>query len=260
MNLVDNVTVRRAVAEFAAQPDQRRALDVLRSCMYGELLFDVTGSDEPEDGSFRRGSRIQIRGGAGPGGGRALFAFTRQEEIAGLYPPGTRTQSMVTPATGALGLALQQGDAWLYIDPAGPTCALAAAHIDFALRNPNNEPLKTALAALHAGHTDRREVLQVLLAEGPMLLAADETTVPGKVTIRSTALADGSPALVGFTSAPEVVAFNVSDAFFALNTLEVLEKVRADGYSALVINPAGPSIAFSEAELEIGSGSTGGGM
>ncbi|HKP39624.1 SseB family protein [Mycobacterium sp.] len=260
MDLVDNATVRRAVAEFAAQPEQRRALDVLRSCMYGELLFDITGSDTPEDGLFRRGSRIQIRGGTGPGGGRALFAFTRQDEIAGLYPPGTHTQSMVTPTTGALELARQQRDAWLYIDPAGPTCALSAADIDFALRNPNNEPLKAALAALHAGQTDRRDVLQVLLADGPMLLAADETTVPGEVRVRSTALADGASALAGFTSAPEVVAFNVSDAFFALTTLEVLEKVRADGYSGLVINPAWPSVAFSENEIEAGSGSPGGGM
>ena len=260
MNLVDNVTVRRAVGDFAAQPEQRGALEVLRSCMYGELLFDITGSDTPEDGSFRRGSRIQIRGGTGPGGGRALFAFTQQEEIARLYPPGTRTQSMVTPAKGALELARQQHDAWLYIDPAGPTCALAAAHIDFALRNPNNEPLKTSLAALHAGQTDRRDVLQVLLADGPMLLAADETTVPGKVTIRSTALADGSPALVGFTSAPEVVAFNASDALYARTTLEALEMVGTHGYGGIVINPAGPSIALSAAEIEAGSGLPGGEM
>lgn len=69
MELVDNVTVRRAISGFAAQPDQRRALEVLRSCMYGELLFDVTGSDPPVNGSFARGSRIQFRGGTGPGGG-----------------------------------------------------------------------------------------------------------------------------------------------------------------------------------------------
>ncbi len=252
MDLVDNTTVRGAVAEFAAQPDLRRALDVLRSCMYGELLFDITGSDEPEDGSFRRGSLIQFRGGTGPGGGGALFSFTCQEEIARLYPPRTRIQSFVTPAIGALEFARQQGNAWLYIDPAGPTCALAAEHIDFALRYPNNAPLKAALATLHAAHTDRRDVLQVLRTEGPILLAADETTVPGKAMVRSTPMPDGSPALAAFTSAPEVIAFNVSDAFFSITTLEALQKVRADGYSGIVINPAGPSVAFSKAEIEIG--------
>jgi hypothetical protein len=260
MELVDNATVRRAVGEFAAQPEQRRAIEVLRSCMYGELLFDLTGSDTPVDGAFPRGSRIQIRNGTGPGGGRALFAFTRQEEIARLYPPGTETQSMVTPAAGALELARRQQDAWLYIDPAGPTCALSAVEIDFALRNPNNEPLKTALAALDAGHADRRDVLQVLLKEGPMLLGADEKSVAGKVVVRSTVLADGSSALVGFTSAPEVVAFNPADAVAALTTLEVLEMVRRDGYSGIVINPAGPSIAFPNAEIETGKVLPDGGM
>ncbi|KUH81414.1 MULTISPECIES: SseB family protein [unclassified Mycobacterium] len=249
MELVDNSTVRRAVGEFAAQPDQRRAIEVLRSCMYGELLFDLTGSDKQVDNSFPRGSRIQIRGGTGPGGGRALFAFTRQEEIARLYPPGTEIQSMVTPAAGALGLARQQQDSWLYIDPAGPTCALSATDLEFALRNPNNEPLKTTLAALDAGRTGRRDVLEVLQREGPMLLGADEKSVAGKVLVRSMAMADGSTALVGFTSAPEVVAFNPADAVAALSTLEVLEMVHRNGYSGIVINPAGPSISFSKAEI-----------
>ncbi|KUI25584.1 hypothetical protein AU196_22505 [Mycobacterium sp. IS-1742] len=250
MGLVDNVTVRRAVGEFAAHPDQRRALEVLRSCMYGELLLDLTGSDPTVDGSFPRGSRIQIRGGTGPGGGRALFAFTRHEEVARLYPPDTHTQSMVTTAAGALAMARNEHDAWLYIDPAGPTCALSATDIDFALRNPNNEPVKTALAAWEAGHADRRDVLQVLMNEGPMLLGADEKSVAGKVVARSMSLADGSYALAGFTSPPEVVAFGPMDAVVALTTREVLKMARRDGYSAIVINPAGPSIALDRSEIE----------
>jgi hypothetical protein len=249
MELVDNVAIRRAVGEFAAQPGQRRLLDVLRSCMYGELLLDLTGSDKPVGGSFSQGSRIQVRGGTGPDGGRALFAFTRQEEMARLYPPGTETQSMVTPARGALELARQQQDAWLYIDPAGPTCALSAADMDFALRNPNNEALKTLLAAMAAGRANRSDVLRLLWADGPLLLAANETTEPGKARVRWMRLADGSPALAVFTSAPEVVAVNPSDAFFALSTAEVLDMVRRDGYDGLVVNPAGPSIAFSLADI-----------
>ncbi len=206
MNLVDNVSLRRVVGEFAAEPGQKRA-------------------------------------------GRALFAFTRNEEITRLHPPGTRTQSMVTPATGALELARQQGDAWLYIDPAGPTCALAAAEIDFALRNAHNEPLKAALAALNAGQTDKQAVLQVLRQEGPMLLAADENAVPGETVVRSMTMRDGSSALLGFTSAPEVVAFNPSDAVYVQTTSQVLDRVRTNGYSGIVLDPAGPSIAIPSAVI-----------
>jgi hypothetical protein len=74
----------------------------------------------------------------------------------------------------------RQGDAWLYIDPAGPTCALSAGEIDFALRNPRNEPLKEALAALHAGKTDRHDVVSVLRQDGPLLLALTTDPCPGK--------------------------------------------------------------------------------
>ena len=166
-----------------------------------------------------------------------------------MHPPGTHTQSMVTPATGALQLALRQGDAWLYVDPAGPTCALSAQEIDFALRNPNNEPLKGAIAALAAGQTDKAAVLRVLQADGPLLLAADDRTVPGQIGVRSIAMPDGSSALIGCTSAPEIVAFNPSDAVAALTTAQVLEKVRQDRYGGIVVNPAGPSVAFSLAEI-----------
>lgn len=249
VRLVDNVAVRQAVSAFAAEPAQRSALEVLRSCMYGELLFDITGSDGAADGSFAAGSRLQIRRGTGPGGGSALFAFTRNEEIARLYPLGTRTQSLVTPATGALELARHHGDAWLYIDPAGPTCALSAAEIDFALRNPRNEPLKDALAALQAGRVNRLDVLTVLRQEGPLLLAADDRAVPGKVIKRSVTMPDGSTALLGFTSAAEVVASDPSDAVAAFTTAQVLEMVRRDGYSGLIIDPAEPSITVALAEL-----------
>jgi SseB protein N-terminal domain len=248
--LVDNLTVRRAVGEFAAEPGQRRALEVLRSCMYGQLLFDVTGSDAFGGGatSVPEGSRLQIRGGTGPDGGRALFAFTRQEEIGRLYPPRTRTQSMVTPATGALGLARQQGDAWLYIDPAGPTCALSAAEIDFALRNPHNERLKEALAAFSVGGADRPALLHLIRTDGPMMLAADDS-VPDRVQVRTMTHSDGTVSLYGFTSGPEVLAFNPADAAASLTTHEILDMIRDRGYRGLVVNPVGPSIAFSAEEL-----------
>lgn len=246
--LIDNVTLRRAVGQFAARPNQRGALEVLRLCMYGEVLFDITGSDAFTNGPFARGSRLQIRRGTGPDRRSALFAFTRSDEIARLYPPGTQTQSLVTSAAGALELARRHGDSWLYVDPAGPTCAVSAADIDFALRNPNNAALKRALAVLDAGHTDRRTVLHVLRQDGPLLLGADDS-VPGKVGVRTMPHPDGSSSLFGFTSAPEVVAFNPADAVAVLTTRQVLDMVRAQAHSGIIINPAGPSIRFSATEL-----------
>lgn len=250
MELVDNTVVRKAVASFAAQPNQATALEVLRSCMFGDLLLDTTGSDAPTATGFAPGARLQIRRGTGPDGKGALFAFTRNEEIARLYPPGTRTMSLVNPATGILELAKSQQDAWLYIDPAGPTCAVSAAEIDFALRNPNNEPLKTATVDLHAGRIERQTVLDLLKQDSPLLLGVDETTQPGEMRYRVTAMPDGSPGLFAFTSAPEVVAYNPADAVLASTTTKAIEIARKDGYSGLVINPCGPYLAVTLSELD----------
>jgi hypothetical protein len=245
--LVDNVELRQAVGQFAAQPNQRGAFEVLRGCMYGELLFDITGSDAFAGEPLANGSRLQIRKGTGPNGGSALFAFTRNDEIARLYPAGTRTQSLVTRATAALTLARTQGDAWLFVDPAGPTCALSAAEIDFALRNPNNEALKRALAEHAAGRTDRRSVIELLRQDGPLLLAADESD--GRPVFRTIGQPAAAPSVAGFTSAPEVVAVNAADAVAPSSTQQVLTMARERGYDGIVLNPAGPSMRISLAEI-----------
>ncbi|ORX07889.1 SseB family protein [Mycolicibacillus trivialis] len=256
MQPVDNVVVRHAVGTFAARPEQRTSLDVLRSCMYGELLLDTTGSTAfdaarsaaPGSGPVPAGSELRIAGGRGPDGGRALFAFTSHAEIDRHHPPGTRTQSLVQPAVGVLELARSQGDRWLYIDPAGPTCALSNAEIDFALRNPNNAPLKAALAG---SQPDRAAVIRLLRTDGPLLVAADETAPNGPV-VRSTTRPDGSHWLLGFTSAPEVIAYHAQDAVAAFSTGEVLAMVRDRGFRGLLLNPAGPWAAFSAEELTAG--------
>jgi hypothetical protein len=247
--LVDHVTVRQAVGRFAAQPSQRGALDVLRECMIGDLLLDITGSDAPTAvAAFTPGSRLQIRTGTGPGGGSALYAFTGNPEIARLYPPGTRTQSLVTPAVGALELARQQDHAWLYLDPAGPTCALSAAELDFALRNPNNPALKEALARHAAGNTDRNAIAALLRGQGPLILAAVDS-ISGGVGVRTVTHPDSSTSVFAFTSAPEVLAFNPADAVAAMTAQDVLDGARAQGHAGIVLNPAGPSMHLSLAEI-----------
>lgn len=257
MMLVDNADLRRAVAAFAAEPGQPGVFEVLRTSLCGDLLLDITGSQvRTEGGQVGAGSALQVRTGTGPDGGRALFAFTRNEEIARMYPPGTRTESLGTPAAGVLQMSRDNGDSWLYIDPAGPTCALAAADLDFALRVPRNDGLKAALAALDTGRSDRLDVLAALRVDGPLLLAADGASAPTgtldrptTVAVRTTTLPDGSRGLLAHTSAPEIAVRDPTDAIVSRSTTEVLDMVRDNGYGGLVINPAGPWIAFAATEL-----------
>jgi len=60
---------------------------------------------------------------------------------------------------------------------------------------------------------------------------------------------DGASSIFGFTSAPEVVAFNPADAVMSLTTAQVLTMAREQGHNGIVINPAGPSIRISVAEI-----------
>ncbi len=156
---------------------------------------------------------------------------------------------MAQSAIAVLEFVRNQRTPWLYLDPVGPTCALTANEIDFALRNPRNEQVREAIELVALGKADRQSVLHLLRQSGPMLLGADEHTVPGKVATRRTQLPDGSLALVAFTSAPEVVAYVPSDAVVSVTTEKVLEVVIQDGYAGLVINPAGPSVFLSIAEI-----------
>lgn len=253
-----NPVVRHAVEAFAATPDQRRMADVLRACMYGTLLFDVTGSDLAiEDGAFRPGSQLRIRRGTGPDGKGAAFAFTSNEAIAKLYPSGTPTQSWVTPAIRALELARSQQEGWLYIDPAGPTCALAVSmEVDFALRNPNNQKLKTALAAFAAQQASQEQVLTVFVEDGPLLISVDESTAPGEPRIRLTTLPDGSAGLLGFTSAPEVLAAFPGDSVGRFTCRQLIAMIRERNYGGIVINPAGPFVVLTAAEINAAAART----
>lgn len=117
MSMVDNTVLRSYVAQFSANPNQQTSLDVLRACMHGELPLDITGSDAPTADGWAPGAQLLIRRGTGPGGGPALFAFTNQAEVDRMYPPGTKTMSMVQSAVSVLELARSQGADGLYIDP-----------------------------------------------------------------------------------------------------------------------------------------------
>lgn len=55
--------------------------------------------------------------------------------------------------------------------------------------------------------------------------------------------------IFGFTSAPEVLAFNPADAVKSLTTEEVPNMARERGHNGVVINPAGPWIRMSFAEI-----------
>jgi len=237
--IVDNRRVRAAVEAFAAQPDQRTSLDVLRSCLFDDLLMDITGSQltMTEDGQVAPGSTIAFSGGRGPDERGALFAFTSQREIERMHPPGTQTRSLAQPAAAVLAQALgNENTGWLYIDPAGPTCAIARSEIEFALGFPCNDAVRRALEPGVA----RDALIAALRSEAKLVMGLDAEANPERPMPRLTRAPDGGTALIVGTSSIEIIAAHPHDGVVITSTSELPEQLDKRGWSGLLINPAGP--------------------
>ncbi len=237
--IVDNHRVRAAVEAFAAQPDQRTSLDVLRACLLGELLMDITGSQltMTDDGQLAPGSTIAFSGGRGPDDRGALFAFTSQREIERMHPSGTQTRSLAQPAQAVLAQALGNDETgWLYLDPAGPTCAIARSEIEFALRFPRNDAVQRAIEPGVA----REELIAALRTDAKLLMGLDADADPERPMPRLTRAPDGGTALIVGTSSVEIVAANPQDGVVVTSSFELPEQLAKRGWSGLLINPAGP--------------------
>lgn len=249
-HLVDNVSLRRAIAQFAENNEQPTYLEVVRNVLHGDLLFDTTGSDiaMTEDGSsIATGSTFAFREGTGPDGERALFAFTRQEEVLRMHEDAPATvQTLAQPAASTLEFAAQQGYVWLYLDPAGPTCGLRLADIEFALKTIRNDAVKSALDV--DGPTWMKNAVIDALSLGGQLLYAVNETAEG-VQVRTSTNPAGQAVALAFTSAAEVVVRSTTDAWTAIEVSRIVSDALGESFSGLVINPAGPWVELGRDDL-----------
>ena len=242
--LVDNVTLRTAVEAFAAAPAQDTYFEVLRNCFQGELLLDATTSTlefTPDGSAIAAGSTLAFAGGKGPDGKTALFAFTRQAEAAKLHDDPDSVKTVAQSASSLIEFAAKE-HAWLYIDPAGPTCAIEFADVGFAMRNHRNDAVKDALNI-----TGKTATMDALAAGGKLLYAIDESGE--SPSVRTSVAPDGSPVFLAFTSAAEVVVRDVANAFTTVDISRVIDDALAEPFTGLVINPAGPWVMLDRADL-----------
>lgn len=245
-DLVDNLALRAAVAAFQADSTQQTYWEVLRNTLQGDLLVDITGSTPPVDGVLQKGAVLRFHEGTGPDGGRALFAFTRQEEAQRMHPDDPAA-TLGQPAVGALEFARSQGYAWLYIDPAGPTCGLELKDVEFTLRGDHNDAVKAALA-IEDPAAMRRAVIDALSAGGTLLLGVEELE-GGAVRVRTSVDPNDQPVFLAFTSAVEVVTRNAGDAWSAVPIARIVSDALTEPFGGLVLNPSGPWVVLRPEEL-----------
>lgn len=250
---VDNVRLRRAIAAFGADSNERTMIEVIRAALVGQLLLDATGSEfDLREGKPQTGSTIRLSSSVGPDGRRAMLAFTCNDEIARMHPAGTQHQSIAQPAAGVFEMAKKQGAGWLYLDPADKTAALSSKDIDFALRHPRNDRLSGAIAAGEAGGS-RETIVAALRADGPILLAGELRSRERRneqPRLRMSEKPDGTRALLAFTSAPEVAARNPQDGIINTTTAKLRAQLRTSTlFSSIIVNPAGPFVEVSREEF-----------
>jgi hypothetical protein len=131
----------------------------------------------------------------------------------------------------------------VYIDPSGPTCAIGIKDIDFVLRNKRNDAVKHALAS-----GDPSAVVTALSAGGVLLYAIAEKP-DGSLQVRTSVSPTGEPVRLAFTSAAEVAARDVSDAFGTIDMARIVEDALQHPFTALVLNPAGPWMSLNREQL-----------
>lgn len=247
-DLVDNVPLRAAVEAFAGNSNQQTYGEVLRNTLQGDLLFDITGSTPPVDGVLQKGAVLRFHEGTGPDGGRALFAFTRQEEAQKMHPDEPAA-TLGQSAAGTLDFAKSQGYAWLYIDPAGPTCGLQMSDVDFTLRGECNDAVKAALATPGSPNTVRRAVIDAMSLGGSLLMGINEHP-DGTIEVRTSTGPNDVPVRLAFTSAVEVVMRYAGDAWAAVPIARIVSDALTPPFEGLVLNPAGPWLGLYPDELQ----------
>jgi hypothetical protein len=244
---VDNVVLREAVIAFEAAPSPQLYWEVIRLSLQNNLLFDVTGSPTPviEDGVMAQGTTFQLRGGTAPDGRQALFAFTNQEQAQRMHSDEP-VQTLGQPAPGAVDVARSQGYAWLYIDPAGPTCGINLDDVAHLTAEHRNDAVRQALTT-PGDHELRAAVIAALILGGPLLVGVGEHD--GVQQVRTSVDPDRGPVLLAFTSGAEIAVRNPGDAWAVRDVASVIAEALAEPFHGLVINPAGPWIGLDHDEL-----------
>lgn len=239
---VRNGRVADAVVQFAKSPDQRSMIEVLRGCLAGELLMDVTGSDAASPA---------LRGFMGARDVPAIGVFTDQGELArflaGQGDGSDALQSLALPGVLALQTALEDSRVgWVYVNPGGPTCALARPDLEFALQGPPNQALREVVVR----QGSQQELFTAMLGDTRVFLGEierDGRKQPLTVPVDK----DGSTEvhLAVFTSAAEVAAFDATAAVRAFTPEWVMQLVFGQRLAGVLIDPAGPSASIGSFQI-----------
>ena len=243
--LVRNLPVQTALEAWAAGKDARTFSNVLRQCVAGELLLDISASTFADpDAGFQQGDTLALGKQVDAAGKELLVAFTSNERLAA-YRRGERFLSLAQPAWSVLAEAMSRADG-LALDPGDD--ALLIAYSDELRGQVTDEPGRNA--ALKNALVDRDlpwpEFLALLAGSSVVYVGVDaaQGAVPSAVGD------DGTLLHPVFTSPAEVFAWSPELTARGTSVAQVARVAAEDGYAGLLVDPAGPSASVRLDELD----------
>lgn len=234
--LVRNVPVQTALEAWADRKEARTFSNVLRQCVAGELLLDISASvfADPSAG-FQPGDTLALAKQTDAAGKDLLVAFTSNERLAA-YRGGAEFRSLAQPAWSVLAEAMSRADG-LALDPGDD--ALLIAYADELRGQVTDEPGRNA--TLKNALVDRDlpwpAFLALATAAPVVYVGLDE----GQGAIPSAVGQDGDLLHPVFTSPAEVFAWSPALTARGTTIAAVARVAREDGYAGLLLDPAGPS-------------------
>lgn len=244
-HLVRNVPVQTALEAWAVHKDARTFANVLRQCVAGELLLDISASTfaDPAAG-FQAGDTLALGRQTDAAGKDLLVAFTSNDRLAA-YRGGDTFRSLAQPGWSAVAEAMARADG-IAIDPGDE--ALCIAYTDELRAHLTEAPGRNA--ALKNALMERAQAwpeFLALLAAAPVVFVGIDERDGGAVP--SAVGAEGELLHPVFTSPAEVFAWSPGLTARATGLAQVAAVAREDGYAGILLDPAGPSAAVTLDEL-----------
>lgn len=244
--------VRAAVDRFVDAPDNRAMIEVIRQCMAGSLLLDVTASDlVPGPGGEAVGpeSTLRVQTLGEPDGTRSLAAYTSAAEAQAMFDrhhseagkPVLLRESAVKVLKM---LAEDPQHDHLVIDPAQRGCRISRPQVEWAMRAPRNDAVKTAML-----QNNMSQLLAGLLAPDAVLLLGARVQEGRAVPVYAKPQEEGAApdTLMLFTSAPEIAVLDTGLEVRSAPARQALRFALDAGARRVSIN-ARPPVATLTAE------------
>lgn len=244
-----NPLLREAVLGFAAAPSDESMIEVLRQCLQGSVLLDVSGSDfvpGPDGQRMGPASTVRLQSFRESDGSVALAAYTSARDARSSYARAGgegEPELLEQSATALLGLLAQdpQYDL-LVLDPGTSSCRIPRRQVEWLMASAHNDVVK---AGLVTGSVP--QVLGGMVGRESQLLVATPAVAEGQPIrpVHAQPAGDGpADTLYVFTSAVEVAALDPALESRSASGRDILRFAVTSGARQICVNARPPMLTL----------------